>query len=181
MVQALFPLELCTVQLSMILPRPVPLLIIDDVQVLLLFTLLPSCARWQVVETTASVVLQIMESQVRQLCRLYGQILEGLRFLVDYLIQRLLLKLVGRCNLPVEELVEIVRKRLKQTLRYVDVATLLYDLTIDQLGDLTHAVIRWSVELECLASGCVIVSNLLKSLTDVDCLKRSAKAHTNTK
>jgi hypothetical protein len=122
-----------------------------------------------------------MESQIRQLCRLYGQILEGLRFLVDYLIQRLLLELVGRCNLPVEELVEIICERFKQTFRYVDVATLFYDLTINQLSDLTHAIIRWSVELECLASGCIIVPNLLESFTDVNCLERSAKAHTNAK
>lgn len=71
------------------------LLIIDDMQVLLLFTLLPGRARRQVVEAAAPVVLKVMEGQVRQICWLHIQILESLRSLVDDLIERLLLQLIS--------------------------------------------------------------------------------------
>jgi hypothetical protein len=70
------------------------LLIVNDMQVLLLFSLLPGRARRQVVVAAAPVILEVMESKVCQICRLHIQILESFRSLVNDLVQRLLLQLI---------------------------------------------------------------------------------------
>ena len=156
----------------LILPSNSYLLIINDMQVLLLFPLFPRCARRQVIVGAAAVVLQVVESQIRKICWLHVQILESLGSLVDDLIKRLLFQLIRRCDSPVEVFIEIVCERFCQSLWHIDMSALLHDFAVHHLSDFSHAIICWTVELKSLSGSCVIVADLFESFADIDGLQK---------
>lgn len=145
-----------------------PLLIINDVQVLLRLLLLPCRGRRQVIVATAPVILQVLIRQVPELGRFHVEVSERLRAAVDDLVQTLLLHLVGAQDRPPDHLVQVVQHGLEQPLRQVDVSALLDDFSIHDLGDLGHAVVRGTVELERLSGGGVVVADALESLANVN-------------
>jgi hypothetical protein len=61
-----------------------------------------------------------------------------------------------------------VSSRLEQDLGNVDVATVLDNFLVDDLGDFGSGVLRWAVELESLRSGVVIVQHALQSSSDIN-------------
>lgn len=109
-----------------------------------------------------------MESEVGQLRRLNSKILERLRRRVDLLVDKLALDLVGRHGVPPDQLVEVVGSGLQQELGHIEVAAILDDLAVNQLGDFRHRVVLRAVQLESLASGSVIMQHALKSGTDIE-------------
>ena len=99
----------------MILPsnHEINLLIINDMQVLLRLLLFSRGSRRQVVETAAAIILQVLIRQVSKVGRFYAEILESLRTWVNLLVDAFLFELVGRHDLPPDDLVQIVQDRLE--------------------------------------------------------------------
>lgn len=113
---------------------------------------------------------EVVEGEVGQVCRLDAEILERLCVGVDHLVDELALYLVGRHGRPPEELVQVKGKRLKHCLGQVDVAAVLDNFPVDNLGDLGSRVMLGSVKLEGLASSKVIVEHTLESTSDINSL-----------
>lgn len=103
-----------------------------------------------------------------ELSRLNVQILERLGGRVNVLINELTLNLISRKSRPPQVFVEVVSSGLKNGLRNVDVAAMLDDFLVDNLGDLSSRVLLGTVKLECLRRGIVIVQHALKSSSDID-------------
>jgi len=100
---------------QVILPsnHEINLLIINDMQVLLRLLLFSRGSRRQVVETAAAIILQVLIRQVSKVGRFYAEILESLRTWVNLLVDAFLFELVGRHDLPPDDLVQIVQDRLE--------------------------------------------------------------------
>lgn len=149
-------------------------LIVDDMQILLLFSSLSVRRCWQIIERRASIVLQIVEGQVLQFRWFHTQIFECFRCLVDLLIDEFPFNLVGRVeNLPPQELIEIMSQRFEHLFWNVDMSSLLDDFSINDCRYLSHGVFRRSVELKCLPRCGVVKSNLLESLSHINSLSQS--------
>ena len=119
----------------------------------------------------SEVAYQVVEGQVGQIGQIglrNAEVLEGLRCGVDHLVDELTLNLIGRHGVPPEELVEVVSQGLQDGLGEVDVAALLDDFTVNQLGDLRSRVVLGTVQLVSLTGGGVVVQHSLKTLTNVD-------------
>jgi hypothetical protein len=114
-----------------------------------------------------------MEGQVGQIgSLLHAQVLEGLGFWVDHLVDELTLDLVGRQGVPPQVLVDVVSEGLEEGLGDVDVAALLDDFAVDQLGNLGSGVVLGAVQLVCLTRGAVVMQHALEGGTDIDGLDR---------
>lgn len=144
------------------------LLIINDMQILLCLLLLTCRRGRQVVVATAPIILQVLIRQVSELCRFHVQVLERLRATINDLVQTLLLHLVGTQDRPPYHLVQVVQHGLEQPFRQVDVSALLYDFSIHNLGDFSHAVVRGTVEFKGLSGGGIVVADPLESFADVN-------------
>ena len=119
----------------------------------------------------SEVAYQVVEGQVGQIGQIglrNAEVLEGLRCGVDHLVDELTLNLIGGHGVPPEELVEVVSQGLQDGLGEVDVAALLDDFTVNQLGDLRSRVVLRTVQLVSLTGGGVVVQHSLKTLTNVD-------------
>ncbi len=139
-------------------------------QILLCLLFLPRRRRRQIIEATAAIILEVLIRKVLELRRLDVEVLERLGAAVDDLVQRLLLHLVGAQNLPPHDFVQVVQNRLKHPLGQVDVAALLKDLFVHDLCDFSHAVIRGTVEFECLAGGGVVVTDSFEGFANINSL-----------
>lgn len=113
-----------------------------------------------------------MVCQITQLGRLDAQILERLGSLLNRLVERFLFELVGRHDGPPDDFVEVVEDRFEEGFGQVDVSSFFEDFPVDELGDLGHGVIRWTVEFEGLADRGVVVADFLESFTDIDGLEK---------
>lgn len=111
---------------------------------------------------------QIVESEVAQLRRLNSKVLERLRSRVNLLVDKLALHLVGRHGVPPEKLVEVVGSRLHQDLGNIEMAAVLDDLAVNQLGNLRHGVVLRAVQLKSLTSRGVIMQHALESSSDIE-------------
>lgn len=108
-----------------------------------------------------------MESQARDVSRLDVEILERLRRGINLLIDELSLNLLLRHDVPPDQLVQPVRDGLEDGARHVDVAAVLDDFLVDELGNLLGGVELRSVEFEGLGRGAIVVEHLLERMTDV--------------
>jgi hypothetical protein len=115
---------------------------------------------------------EVVEGKVGQIRRLNAEILERLCAGIDHLVDELALHLVGRHGRPPEVLVQVKGKRLKHGLGEVDVAAVLDDFPVDNLGDFDSRVLLGSVKLVCLASSKVIVEHTLERTSDINGLKK---------
>ena len=110
-----------------------------------------------------------MEGQVGQIgSLLHTQVFEGLGFWVDHLVDELALDLVGRQGVPPQVLVDVVGEGLEEGLGDVDVAALLDDFAVDQLGNLGGGVVLGAVKLVGLTGGAVVVQHALERATDIN-------------
>lgn len=151
------------------------LLVIDDMEILLLLPLFSHSGRWQIVVTACSVILEVEVSQIFQVSRLDAEVLKGLCRAVDELVDGLLLTLVSTSNWPPNKLVKVVQERFHHSLWYVNVSSLMNDFPINQFTNFGHAVFLRTVELKRLSSCGVVVANLLKSSTNINCLGLSVR------
>jgi hypothetical protein len=111
-----------------------------------------------------------MECETCELGWFNSKILEGLGSWIDFLVNELALNLVGGENGPPESLVQEAGCRLENTLGEVDVAAVLDDFLINQLGDLCCRVVGWAVQLVGLGCGAVILEHDLQRLTHINSL-----------
>lgn len=123
---------------------------------------------------------QVVVGQVGQLIRLNAQVLEGLGSRVDLLVHELPLHLVGGHGGPPDELVQVVGQGLQGALGDVDVAAVLDDFAVDQLGNLGGRVVLGAVKLIGLTGGRVVVEHELEGSTDVDGLYSVSVAYQKT-
>lgn len=112
---------------------------------------------------------QVVEGQVGQVGRLvHTQILEGLGRGVDLLVMEFPLDLIGRRGVPPQVLVKVVGEGLQNRLGEVEVAALLDNLTVHQLGDLGSRVVLGAVELVGLTNRALVVQHQLQSSANID-------------
>lgn len=107
------------------------LLIIEDMQILPLFSLLALCCWGQVIVATASVVLEVVESQLSQIPGFDAEIFEGFGGFVNDLIQTFLLEFISAANRPPDKLVKIMQSWSQDGLWQVDVSSLVNDFAVD--------------------------------------------------
>ena len=142
-------------------------------QVSLVLLALALRGRRQVVVGGTTVSLQVVEGQIGQIGGLlHAEVLEGLSLRVDDLVNELALDLVGGQSVPPKVLVDVVGEGLEKGLGDVDVAALLDDFAVDELGNLGCGVVLGSVKLECLTGSAVIVQHALEGGTDINGLDR---------
>lgn len=84
------------------------------------------------------------------------------------LINELALNLVSGHGRPPQVFVEVVSSGLKNGLGKVDMAAVLDDFLVDNLGKLGSRVLLGTVELKGLRSSVVIVQHALKSSSDIN-------------
>lgn len=111
---------------------------------------------------------EVVVGKIGQIRRLDAEILECLCAGVDHLVDEFALHLVGRHGRPPEELVQVKGKRLKHCLGQVEVAAVLDNFPVDNLGDLGSRILLGSVKLECLTSSKVIVEHTLERTSDIN-------------
>lgn len=103
--------------------------------------------------------------------RLNIQVLERLGGGVNVLINELALNLVSGHGRPPKVFVEVVSSGLENDLGKVDVAAVLDDFLVDNLGKLGSRVLLGTVQLKRLRSSVVIVQHALKSSSDINSLR----------
>ena len=96
------------------------------------------------------------------------EILESLCVGVDDLIHELADGLVSATDVPPEKLVQDGCERGHDLEGQVDVLPGLEDFPVDQVLDLGHLVLLWSVEFVGLSSGAVVVEHLLEGGSYID-------------
>lgn len=158
---------------------------IQNVDVLLLFPLLLLCRRGEIVEVLASESLldggqfvyfnmvvnnthQIVVGEVDNVTRLDAEVLKRLGLGIDDLVQELSLDLISRHSVPPKHLVQQLSDRLQDSLRHVEVSSLLVNLLVNHDRNLLHAVLLRTVKLEGLSCSGVVKEDLLKSSTDIN-------------
>ena len=99
---------------------------------------------------------QVMKRKTAQLRRLDAQIPKRLGARVNDLIDELALNLIWGESVPPENLVQHVRHGLEHDLWYVEMASLLDDFAVDELGDFGGGVVYGAVELVGLLGGGVV-------------------------
>lgn len=104
-----------------------------------------------------------MEGEVGDLGWLDTKVLEGLSGRVDLLINEFPLDLVGMQRRPPQKLVDIVRHRLQQELRHVDVAAMLDNFTVHELSNFGSRVFLRAIQLEGLRRRVVVIQHTLES------------------
>jgi hypothetical protein len=109
-----------------------------------------------------------VEGEVGQLIRLDSEILERLGCLVDFLVDKFALDLIGAQSVPPEVLVEKVSGGLQDALGNIDMAAALDDFPVNEFSNLSGRVVLGAVKLEGLAGSGVIVQHALEGRTDVD-------------
>lgn len=77
--------------------------------------------------------------------------------------------------MPPDEAVEVVSEKLQDGLGDVDVAALLVDFAVNQLGNLGGRVVLRTVELESLTDGRVVVKDALEGMANVRGLYQISK------
>ncbi len=113
-----------------------------------------------------------MVSKVSKVNWLDAEILEGLGVWIDDLIDELALDLVTGKNRPPKSLVKESGGWLKDGLWHVNVSAVLVNFLVNQLSDLGHRIVLWSVKLVCLGCGAVILEHLLEGRSDIDGVHR---------
>lgn len=160
---------ICTVHTNLpSYPVKAILQLIRDVDVLPVFPLLLFCCWGKVVERRASVSLKVVVSEVLNVTRSNAQILEGLGVLVNLLVDELPVDIRSIDDGPPEDLVEELCNRLQNGSRHIDMPSLLEDLAVDHLSNLLRRVFVGAVELICLSSCGVIISDDLKSFANIN-------------
>lgn len=109
-----------------------------------------------------------MVGEVGDVNGLHAEILECLGLRVDDLVHELTLNLISGQGVPPQGLVQDTSDGLENSLGNVDVSALLEDFLVHKLSNLSHAVLLGSVQFVGLASGGVVVKQLLESGTNVD-------------
>lgn len=104
------------------------------------------------------------------LSRLNVQVLESFGSRINVLINELAFNLVSGHGRPPQVFVKVVSSGLKNNLREIDVAAMLDNFLVDNLGKLSSRVLLGAIELKGLRSGVVIVQHALKSGSDINCL-----------
>lgn len=145
-----------------------PLLVVNDMQVLLLLALLALRHGRQVVVGGAPVALEVLECQAAELDGLDVEVLECLGLGVNVLVDELALDLVLGVDGPPEELVGVLCDGLQEGLGDVDVAALLHGFPLDEVVELGHGVLCGAVQLVRLGGCCVVVQHRLERHGDVD-------------
>lgn len=99
---------------------------------------------------------------------LNSEILEGLRLLVDYLVNVLHLDLFSGHPRPPKHLIEELCSGLEELPGHVDVSSLREDFLVDKFRNLRRGVLLGSVELKGLCRGVVVVKHQLEGMADVN-------------
>lgn len=146
-------------------------------EILLLFSLLPRRCGRQIVEATSSIVLQIVIRQILQIRTLNPQILQCPCIFVDSLVETFLLDLVraDARDVPPNEAVEVISKRLEEAFGEVDVSALMQDLAVYEGGDFGHAVVDRAVEFKGFRDSSVIHGDFVEGFTYIDGLENQSK------
>lgn len=109
-----------------------------------------------------------MIGEVANIARGDSKVCEGLGCLVDLLVDELHVNLLSRGDGPPQDRVEHLSNRLEDSFRDIDVRSLLVDLNVDQLGNLSSRVLLGAIELESLAGRAVIIGNFLEGLAKIN-------------
>ena len=113
-----------------------------------------------------------MVGEVSNVCWLDAEVLEGLGRRIDDLVVELALNLIGRHDGPPKSLVQDTGNGLEKHLGHIDVAPPLVDFAVNHLRDFSGSVGLGTVKLKSLGSSVVVEEHLLKSLANIDHLKR---------
>ncbi|KAI6755930.1 hypothetical protein HG531_005036 [Fusarium graminearum] len=111
---------------------------------------------------------QIVVGEVDNVTRLDAEVLKRLGLGIDDLVQELSLDLISRHSVPPKHLVQQLSDRLQDSLRHVEVSSLLVNLLVNHDRNLLHAVLLRTVKLEGLSCSGVVKEDLLKSSTDIN-------------
>lgn len=142
----------------------------DSLNVLLLFPLLSLRHRRQIISNITPPPLQVLVRATRDFHRLDPKVCECLGGAIDFLVDEFASDCVRVTLHEPQQSAQNFRDRLADCCGDVKDWLLFHDFSACNVVDLLHAVLRWSVQLVCLACCAVVIGHDLKCGTDVDCL-----------